>query len=259
VKWTPEAISTVLSDKKITKPGAIRLSERKGNSSMKIRCIIFGASGMVGGGVLLKTLASENVESILVIGRRSCGIIHDKVRELIHENFYDYSAIEEQLTDYNACFFCLGVSSLGMKEPEYHRITYDLTMQAASTLARLNPDMTFCYVSGTGTDSTEKGRLMWARVKGKTENHLLKLPFKAVYLFRPGLMKPIKGQKNVKTLYRLLGTLYPLWKFLSPKNVCTLEEVGLAMIQAVMVGNHKEILENMDIALLAKTCADCRK
>jgi len=207
----------------------------------------------VGGGVLLKTLASENVESILVIGRRSCGIIHDKVRELIHENFYDYSAIEQQLTGYNACFFCLGVSSLGMKEPEYHRTTYDLTLQLATTLARLNPDMTFCYVSGTGTDSTEKGRLMWARVKGKTENHLQKLPFKAVYLFRPGLMKPVDGQKNIKTVYKIMGSLYPLWKFLSPQNVCTLDEVGLAMIQSVAVGYHKPILENPDISQLAQT------
>jgi uncharacterized protein YbjT (DUF2867 family) len=258
VKWTPEAIPTVLSDKEITKPAIIRLSERKGNGSMKIRCIIFGATGMVGGGVLLKALASEKVESILVIGRRSCGIINDKVRELIHENFYDYSAIEEELSGYNACFFCLGVSSLGMKEPEYRRITYDLTIQAATTLARLNPDMTFCYISGTGTDSTENGRLMWARVKGKTENHLQKLPFKAVYLFRPGLMKPVKGQRNVKAIYRLMGSLYPLLKFLSPKNVCTLDEVGRAMIQAVEVGYHKEILENLDIALLANTCTGSR-
>lgn len=194
----------------------------------------------------------------MVIGRRSCIVCHDKLKELIHHDFFDYSTIEEQLKGYDACFFCLGVSSLGMKEPDYSRITYDLTMQAATTLSRLNPAMTFCYVSGTGTDSTEKGRLMWARVKGKTENHLQKLPFKAVYLFRPGLMKPVKGQRNVKAIYRLIGSLYPLWKILSPKNVCTLEEVGLAMIQAVEVGYHKEILENMDIALLAKTCASSR-
>ena len=225
---------------------------------MIIKCIIFGATGMVGEGVLLKALSSEKVESILVIGRRSCIVRHDKLKELIHHDFFDYSTIEEQLKGCDACFFCLGVSSLGMKEPDYSRITYDLTMQAATTLSRLNPAMTFCYVSGTGTDSTEKGRLMWARVKGKTENHLQKLPFKAVYLFRPGLMKPVKGQRNVKAIYRLIGSLYPLWKILSPKNVCTLEEVGLAMIQAVEVGYHKEILENMDIALLAKTCAGSR-
>jgi len=225
---------------------------------MKIKCIIFGATGMVGEGILLQALKSEDVESVLVIGRRSCQVVHEKLKEIIHQDFFNYSTIEEQLTGYNACFFCLGVSSVGMKEQEYHRITYDLTMQVAATLSKLNPKMTFCYVSGTGTDSTEKGRLMWARVKGKTENHLRKLPFKAVYLFRPGLMKPVKGQRNVKTLYRLLGSLYPLWKILSPKNVCTLEEVGLAMIQAVEIGYHKEILENKDIALLATTWADSR-
>jgi hypothetical protein len=125
-------------------------------------------------------------------------------------------------------------------------------MQAASTLARLNPDLIFCYVSGTGTDSTEKGRLMWARVKGKTENHLQKLPFKAVYLFRPGLMKPVAGQKNIKTIYKVMGSLYPLWKFLSPKNVCTLEQVGLAMIQVSETGYQKPKLENLDIAQLSK-------
>jgi hypothetical protein len=220
---------------------------------MKIRCVIFGATGMVGEGVLIKALSSEIVESILVIGRRSCGIIHEKLKELIHHDFFDYSSIEEQLAGYNACFFCLGVSSVRMKEPDYHRITFDLTRQAATTLARLNPDMTFCYVSGTGTDSSENGRLMWARVKGKTENQLKKLPFKAVYLFRPGLMKPVAGQRNVKIIYKLLGSLYPLWKFLSPKNVCTLEEVGLAMIQVIIRGYPKPILENLDITRLAKT------
>ena len=143
------------------------------------------------------------------------------------------------------------VSSVGMNEQDYSRITYDLTMQAARTLSGFNPDMTFCYISGTGTDSSEKGRLMWARVKGKTENHLTRLPFKAVYLFRPGLMKPTKGQKNVKPLFKVLGLLYPLWKVLSPKNVCTLEEVGLAMIQASQTGYTKQILENKDIAQLA--------
>jgi hypothetical protein len=220
---------------------------------MKIRCVIFGATGMVGEGVLIKALSSEIVESILVIGRRSCGIIHEKLKELIHHDFFDYSSIEEQLAGYNACFFCLGVSSVRMKEPDYHRITFDLTRQVATTLARLNPDMTFCYVSGTGTDSSENGRLMWARVKGKTENQLKKLPFKAVYLFRPGLMKPVAGQRNVKIIYKLLGSLYPLWKFLSPKNVCTLEEVGLAMIQVIIRGYPKPILENLDITRLAKT------
>ena len=207
---------------------------------------------MVGEGVLLKTLHHKDVESVLVIGRRSCRITHDKLKELIHHDFFDYSTIEEHLKGYNACFFCLGVSSVGMNEHDYTRITYDLTMQTATTLSRINPGMTFCYVSGTGTDSTEHGKMMWARVKGKTENHLKELPFKSVYLFRPGLMKPVEGQKNLKPLYKVAGMLYPLWKFLSPKNVCTLDDVGLAMIHAVEIGYQKQILGNTDITQLAK-------
>jgi uncharacterized protein YbjT (DUF2867 family) len=220
---------------------------------MKIKAIIFGASGMVGQGVLLTALDHPLVESVLVIGRRSCRVQHTKLKEFLHQDFYNYSSIEDHLKGYNACFFCLGVSSVGMNEKDYTRITYDLTMQAATTLAKLNPDMTFCYVSGTGTDSTEQGRMMWARVKGKTENQLKKLPFKSVYLFRPGLMKPVKGQKNLKPIFKAAGLLYPLLKVLSPRNVCTLEDVGLAMIHAVEVGYQKQILENLDITQLAKT------
>jgi hypothetical protein len=134
---------------------------------MKIKAILFGATGMVGEGVLYKSLGHEDVESVLVIGRRSCGVEHPKLKELIHNDFYDYSGIEAQLTGWNACWFCLGVTSVGKSEAEYRRLTYDLTMQAARTLSRLNSAMTFCYVSGTGTDSTEKGRSMWSRVKGK--------------------------------------------------------------------------------------------
>ena len=223
---------------------------------MKIKAIIFGATGMVGEGVLLEALNHKNVESVLVIGRRSCKVTNHKLKEIIHHNFFDYSALEESLKGYNACFFCLGVSSVGMNEQDYTRITYDLTMQAAATLSKINPGMTFCYVSGTGTDSTEHGRLMWARVKGKTENHLKILPFKSVYLFRPGLMKPTKGQRNVKPLFKVTGMLFPLWKFLSPKNVCTLEDLGLAMIHVVEVGYRKNILENMDITQLAKATQD---
>jgi hypothetical protein len=220
---------------------------------MKIRAILFGATGMVGEGVLLKALNHTDMESVLVIGRRSCLVKHDKLTELIHHDFFDYSRIEDRLRGYQACFFCLGVSSVGMKEEEYSRITYDLTMQAATTLAKLNPDMTFCYASGTGTDSTEQGRIMWARVKGKTENHLAKLPFKGEYSFRPGLMKPIKGQKNVKPIMNVLGAMYPIWNTLFPKHVCTLEDLGLAMIRAVEVGYSKRSLENRDIAELAST------
>jgi hypothetical protein len=223
----------------------------------KIRAIIFGATGMVGEGVLLEALKHPDVESILVIGRRPCNLKHDKLKELIHKDFFNYSAIRELLRGYNACYFCLGVSSIGMNEQDYCRITYDLTMQAAKTMSELNSDMTFCYISGTGTDSTEKGRIMWARVKGKTENHLLKLPFKAVYLFRPGLIKPINDQKNVKPiLIVLINSLYPLLKILLPKYVCTMKELGLAMIQASRIGYTKQFLENIDIAQLASTSSD---
>jgi hypothetical protein len=220
---------------------------------MKIRAILFGATGMVGEGVLLECLKHPSVESVLVLGRRTSHVEHPKLQELLHKDFFDYSTVEDKLRGYDACFFCLGVSSVGMSETDYTRTTYDLTMQAAKTLSRLNPGMTFCYISGTGTDSTEQGRMMWARVKGKTENHLSKLPFKSVYSFRPGMMKPTKGQKNVKRIFKVLGYSYPVWKFLSPKNVCTLEELGLAMIQAVRVGYSKKILENLDIARLART------
>jgi hypothetical protein len=219
---------------------------------MKLRAIIFGASGMVGEGVLLETLKHNNVESVLVVGRRPCNVTHEKLKELIHHDFFDYSPIEEQLKGYNACFFCLGVSSVGMNEQEYTRITYDLTMHAAKTLSRLNPGMTFCYISGTGTDSSEHGRLMWARVKGKTENDLKKLPFKSVFFFRPGLMKPTIGQKNLKPIMKAAGSLYPVLKLLFPQSVCLLEEVGRAMIHAADSGCQKQILESRDIIQLAK-------
>jgi uncharacterized protein YbjT (DUF2867 family) len=214
---------------------------------MKLKVIVFGATGMVGEGVLFEALKHDNVESVLVIGRRPCFVAHSKLKELIHHDFFDYSNIEEQLRGYHACFFCLGVSSVGMNERDYTRVTYDLTMQAATVLSRLNPAMTFCYVSGTGTDSTEQGHIMWARVKGKTENHLSKLPFKAVYLFRPGLMKPTRGQKNVKPLFKVAAWPYPLWKVLFPGAVCTLKDLGIAMINASLDGFSKQILRNSDI------------
>ena len=219
---------------------------------MKIRAIVFGATGMVGEGVLLKALGHPDVEAVLVVGRRPCNMNHPKQKEIIHGDFFNYSTLEDQLRGYDACFFCLGVSSVGMKEDEYTRLTYDLTMKAAKTLSRLNPGMTFCYVSGTGTDSSEQGRLMWARVKGRTENHLAKLPFKAVYAFRPGLMKPVEGQKNVKRIFEIVAWPFPLWKVLFPKSVCALEDVGLAMIRVAQAGYSKKILENMDITHLAQ-------
>jgi uncharacterized protein YbjT (DUF2867 family) len=220
---------------------------------MNIKAIIFGATGMVGEGVLHVTLGHPDVESVLVIGRKSCGVKHPKLRELIHSDFYDYSAVEKDLAGHNACFFCLGVSSVGMSEKDYTRVTYDLTMEAAKTLSRLNPDMTFCYVSGAGTDSTEKGSIMWARVKGRVENRLRELPFKSVYLFRPGFIRPINGLRHAHLISEVAGMLYPLLKAISPKWVCTLEDVGLAMITAAKAKPSRQIIENKDIARLAKT------
>jgi uncharacterized protein YbjT (DUF2867 family) len=218
---------------------------------MKLKAILFGATGMVGEGVLHEALGHADVEAVLVIGRTSCNVKHEKLKEMLLADFFDYSTIAEQLRGFNACFFCLGVSSLGMKEKDYVRVTYDLTMYAATTLSGLNPDMTFCYVSGMGTDSTEQGRSMWARVKGKTENDLTKVPFRGVYLFRPGYIKPTKGLKNAFALSKAAGWVYPILETLLPRYVCTLQELGLAMIQACSQGSPKQILENRDIAQLA--------
>jgi len=219
---------------------------------MKIKTIITGSTGMVGEGVLHECLQHPDVESVLVINRKPCGIIHDKLKEIILKDFFDLSQIENQLSGYNTCYFCAGVSSVGKKEDEYKRITYDLTMNFAKTLLRLNPEMVFTYVSGVGTDNTEKGRSMWGRVKGKTENDLLKLPFKAAYMFRPGYIHPTKGLKNTYKIYKVLAPLYPLWKILFPKYIITLEEIGKAMINVVLKGSEKKILECVDIRKIAE-------
>ena len=225
---------------------------------MTIKAIIFGATGMVGEGVLHEALKDSSVESVLVIGRRPCGDTHSKLKELIHGDFFNYSTIEKNLTGYNACYFCLGVTSIGKNEQDYTRLTYDLTMQAAKTLSRLNPDMSFCYVSGAGTDRTEKGRSMWARVKGKTENDLMKLPFKAVFAFRPGYIKPTKGLKNAFTFSKAFGLLYPVWKIFLSNYMCTLEDLGIAMVEVSQRGYSKNILECVDITHLARTHRDAR-
>ena len=219
---------------------------------MNINAVILGATGMVGEGVLHVSLNNPNVESVLVIGRKSCGVQHPKLKELIHTDFFDLSCIENPLKGFNACYFCLGVSSLGMNEHDYTRTTYELTMHVAATLVRLNPEMTFCYVSGEGTDSSEHGRTMWARVKGKTENDLTKLPFKAVYNFRPGFIRPIKGMKRTLTFAKPLGALYPVLKTLLPSHVCTLEDLGNAMIAVTIKGYAKRIIGNKDIGLLGR-------
>jgi uncharacterized protein YbjT (DUF2867 family) len=216
-----------------------------------MRVLLFGATGMVGQGVLRECLLDPDVESVLSVGRSATGQPHVKLRELVHRDFLDCSPIESELSGFDACFFCLGVSSAGMKEDDYRRITYDFTMAAARTLARLNPDMTFVYVSGMGTDSSERGRTMWARVKGKTENELLGLPFKAAYMFRPGLIVPLDGIKSKTRLYRAfyagMAPLLPLLNAAFPKYVTTTAQVGRAMIKVARQGAAKPVLENSDI------------
>jgi len=218
----------------------------------KINAIITGSTGMVGEGVLLESLNHPYVESILVMNRRPCGVAHPKLTEVIHTDFFNLLPVESRLSGYNACFFCAGVSSVGMKASEYTRITYDLTLNFAKNLSGLNSDMTFCYVSGAGTDSSEKSRMMWARVKGKTENELMKLQFKDVYAFRPAFMKSVKGQKNLPGFYKYIQIPYPLLHALFPQYFGTLSDVGLAMINCVLLGTEKKVLETRDIAELAK-------
>jgi hypothetical protein len=176
---------------------------------------------------------------------------HPKLTEIIHTDFYNLSSIEAQLTGFNACYFCLGVSSIGKTEGEYRRITYDLTLHFGSTLSRLNPDMIFCYVSGAGTDSTESGRQMWARVKGKTENDLLKLPFKAVYNFRPGFIQPTKGLNNTLKAYTFISWMFPVLQILFPSGVCTLQQIGNAMISVTMHGYPTSTIAVKDIKIAA--------
>jgi hypothetical protein len=219
---------------------------------MKIRAIITGATGMVGEGVLLECLQNANVEQVLVVNRRPGGVTHPKLKEVLLKDFSDFSPIENDLKGYNACYFCMGVSSVGMKEDEYRRLTYDIALGAAKIMLKHNADMTFCYISGSGTDSTEQGRQMWARVKGKTENDLLKLGFKDAYAFRPGLMKPTPGQKNTLAAYKYVGWLYPVIKALAPGFACTLKEVGEAMINVTLKPNSKKVLEVKDIVAAAK-------
>ena len=206
---------------------------------------------MVGQGVLRECLLNPDVQSVFSIGRTLTGQSHPKLRELIHKDFFDFSVVENQLSGYDACFFCLGVSSADMTQEAYRRVTYDITLAAARVLARLNPDITFIYVSGMGTDSSEHGRSMWARVKGKTENDLLRLPFKAAYMFRPGAIVPLHGVKSKTTLYRVfytvLGPLHPLLRAVFPQYVTTTEQVGRAMIIVTKQGAPKSILETSDI------------
>jgi hypothetical protein len=218
---------------------------------MKIKAIITGVTGMVGEGVLLECISHPEVEQILILTRKPSGFNHPKVKEIIHQNFHDLTAIGSSLSGYNACFFCLGVSSVGMKEPEYKRLTYDLTLHVAKTLVEFNSEMTFCYISGAGTDSTESGKSMWATVKGKTENDLLKLPFKKAYMFRPGVIQATPGQRNILKFYKYMGWLMPIIKFTLPNYISTMKQLGSAMIHAVANGYEKNVIEVKDIRILA--------
>jgi uncharacterized protein YbjT (DUF2867 family) len=216
-----------------------------------MKVIVFGATGMVGQGVLRECLLDGDVESVLVVGRSPTGQRHSKLREIIHKDFLDFTAIESQLAGYDACFFCLGVSSVGMSEERYRRLTYDITLAAARTLAKLNPQMVFIYVTGRGTDSSERGKLMWARVKGKTENDLLKLPFKAAYMFRPAGIQPLHGIRSrtawVQAIYLSVAPLLSLLNRVAPAYMTTTEQVGRAMIRVARDGFPKPALESEDI------------
>lgn len=217
---------------------------------MKLNVILTGSTGMVGEGVLHECLLHPDVESVLLVNRRSYGVKHPKLKEIIHNDFYNLRNIEDQLIGYNACFFCLGTTSVGKSEELYNKITYELTKTFADALVKLNPGMTFCYVSGAGTDTSEKGKLMWARVKGKTENYIIRL-FPKAYMFRPGLITPTKGLKNTLTPYKIFAPLIPLVKLFFSKYVCSLREIGIAMINTVTKGYEKRILEVEDIKTLA--------
>jgi hypothetical protein len=214
-----------------------------------IKVIITGATGMVGEGVLFECLQNTKVSEVLIVNRRHYDMQHPKLKELIVPDFFQLDEFAYNLVRYDACFFCAGISSVGMKEDKYSLITYDTTMAFAKALLMASSSMVFTYVSGSHTDSSEKGRLMWARVKGRTENDLAKLPFKAEYNFRPGVMSPFPGQKNWKAAYKFIVKIF---KSVSPKSVLTMQEVGRAMINVVAAGYPKNILEISDIRKLAK-------
>lgn len=224
-----------------------------------MRILIFGATGMVGQGVLRECLNADDVTFVQSVGRTASGRAHPKLHEVIHRDFLDYRTIEAELEGFDACFFCLGVSSVGLTEADYTRLTYDFTLAAARTLARLNPAMTFVYVTGAGTDSSELGRSMWARVKGRTENELQRLPFKAVYLFRPGVIQPLHGirSKTVWTqrFYTLAGPLLSVARKLLPHTVLTTESIGQAMLAVARSGADRPVMESRDIEDRARETA----
>lgn len=237
----------------------IRVSELNPNfnahirfmGNVPLRLIITGTTGMVGEGVLHYALQHPDVEKILIINRKPLGLSHPKLTEIIHKDFFDLGPIVQDLKGYNACFFCLGISSIGISAEDYYKTTYSLTLYVAEILAKLNPDMYFCYISGAGTDNTGKGRNRWARVKGKTENDLMKLPFAHVYAIRPGFIKAVPGLTKTNKLYSYFGWVFPIGRKLYPAGFVTMKELALAMIN-VSKGYEKNILEGKDLIELGK-------
>lgn len=221
-----------------------------------MKVILFGATGMVGQGVLRECLLDPDVEKVLSVSRSSLGAPHDKLEEVLHSDFADLTSIEDKLSGYDACFFCLGVSSAGMNEADYTKVTYDYPLAAARSLLRASPSIQFVYVSGAGTDSSEKGRSMWARVKGKAENALLALPFQAAFMFRPAFIQPQHGIRSKTALYRgfyaVMGPLFPVAKALAPKYVITSEQVAKAMLAVAKRGAPSRVLENHEIVALVE-------
>ncbi len=217
--------------------------------------ILFGATGMIGQGVLRECLIDTGVERVLIIGRNPTGQHHEKLREIVHTDLLDFMAIRNELAGYDACFFCLGITSAGMKEADYRRVTYEIALAAARTLVDLNRTMTFVFVSGTGADSSERGRVMWARVKGAAENAILALPFKASYIFRPAFVQPMHGITSrtgwYNAFYRVVGPLYPVLSRLAPGYMLTTEQIGQAMLSVARHGVPKRVLESRDISAAA--------
>ncbi|MET3978959.1 uncharacterized protein YbjT (DUF2867 family) [Mucilaginibacter sp. UYP25] len=218
----------------------------------KLKVIITGATGMVGEGVMIQCLQHADVEAVLIINRKASGYNHPKLTEIVHTDFYNLMPIEDQLVGYDACYFCLGISSVGVSRDDYYKTTYMITLGVAQTLAALNTDMTFCYVSGAGTDSKEKGT-GWAAVKGKTENDLMKLPFKQVFAFRPGFIKPIEGQTRVNKLFKFIAWMYPIGRSLYSGGFAQVREIAEAMIKVTRDGYAKPVIEGKDIIALGKT------
>ena len=220
------------------------------NMNEKIKAIITGATGMVGEGVLHLSLSHPDVEKVLVINRKPCGVTHPKLTEILHDNFYDLSLIEDKLTGFNACFFCLGISSLGISNENYYKVTYTLTLHVAETLLKLNKEMTFCYISGAGTGAGS--RQYWAKIKAKTETDIQRLPFKAAFGLRPGFIKPIPGLQHTHPFYKYIGWLFPVGRALLSNAFCTMQELALCMIHLAQNGYSKPILNGNDIIKKAK-------